>query len=1784
MQSHDLVGRVAADRLSRMLDPRPPGRLLYGILGLHPEVACAIAREVASLPIVEGRVDACIHPDLACADIGLARVSDETATHHRNHADADVVLTLFSVPAKDVKSVEQSLSHVDRIDDEWLLEDIGPWVAQAMPGADEDTQRHLEAIIQGLIKSRVGFDARRVAAFVSQMVEYNQSISGTKLANAARRALPSLHLPSDCGDPRAELRDVAEAEQFFRRTQEEFKPFLHLQGKDGETLARSTLLARLKSLKAKLEISDQAETVLTALLNDPLVGDGGWTDSQKAAAELPWEITERLFSDDQRKVDLTFGEETRKFFAEKYPKTLTKQETKLLADLKSESARTKDAFDAFFQQHLERLKTNPKLYRRWEKLVFKKSIETSDLAEGLLRLAKRARPDPEEGSDSVLCIVLDGGDTLDFWTEDKNTKLCRLLRDRWRGLDALFDPDVILDFGRCWSEPWEQMIPDGTGEVTSTSKDAVTFSFKAFGIPRSALRDNRPIHGATRSAARAQLLWTPKADTMATAFPLDLVILKEDAECTPLLTATVSANRSNRHGADQSVNLGSAATITDVLGDSNGILANPLDPENRVDERWRKALSRTEADGILTSQQAALLSEAFGSFQALYTLAIQAMGSGIGLADPALLAQAEQYGALLHAVAQHARAEVCVRELWAPLLRIGTAYVDGPRPAVIVTPWNPLRLAEIGAKARQLAEGMRRIVHSPTRLAGEMDEYVKNLARVLSRSYYVDVGATPTVPSIFLSETRHLADVSLLEPPTTAGNEDVLADEPAEEAVKKFDEVAATYLKLRPHEKASFSAVLLNAESEDLPVMLAESMARRIESEPGLRCDLVLTHENIGSLRRIYERQNRRIGHEVDASLTSEAARNFLSRLRVAIVDPQLLDIGEAKVHDIVVLQDLIARRAQVKWMRAKSVGLSELSTCQPTVRSKRKPFRKGDTTTGTYLTAPGHPSAMQAYVDALHDVIFGRASEDGDPWLPMQEVEFQSGPVKEVLAKAHRLGSWVMTFDRLADRRLISSTERRIICDFTEVGSDHNVIVSTEISEEALGERLIDDLTAVLPSEDPASLKAILRVIHRRSASLSGAIVMRAAQRLNYAQELLGLVLSLREMELLLAAEPGEQRTAWFFLDDFVPRLSLDGTRADLLGVNFTVTSAGPRIRVVVGEAKYVGQAGLTEQRNRSLEQLSATYRTLHERLVVQGGTVDPETWRNRLADLVLEHIEPFDQLAGRSFAQLLEDLRSLTTPIEMSGHSLVFVHDTTIGGGDGLFVPDADEPRANRRPIAQWVLGRDGIGKSLRSLVRTDAQTQLWIPADWPMPGSVAEVGISEPEEIKQVPIIGQGADYFEERDETINVPLADGETADEGESDLQVSCLTETPMLQPGWLPEVHAVALLMSHQNTVDEGAAWLEDQVRRLQLAIQKEGMDAPVVASRLTPNSGLVELDGKAVTVSWLEKKQVELLTKYSMDIIRISPKPGRIAVGLRRPKRVTLHLADAWLRRTLEATAPSANMALLIGEKEDDGDLFYLPLGGQFRDQERAAPHSLVSGTTGSGKGILATSLILDACAFNDPEILNLRLIDPKKGVDYAWVKHLPHLLGEIVDTKEDAIQLFRNLVQEMEDRYETIKLAGVANIDQYNRKLGSKAARMPRVLVFFDEVANWMQDDDFKDEVEPLINEIATKSRAAGINMFMIYQRADNQVMTMQLRANLGNKLILRLSDEGSSKVAMSEKGAERLLGKGHLIAKLDSDEKVYAQVPYLGEDDVLRLAEAIGAGWAKVSAFKLAALKAA
>lgn len=72
---------------------------------------------------------------------------------------------------------------------------------------------------------------------------------------------------------------------------------------------------------------------------------------------------------------------------------------------------------------------------------------------------------------------------------------------------------------------------------------------------------------------------------------------------------------------------------------------------------------------------------------------------------------------------------------------------------------------------------------------------------------------------------------------------------------------------------------------------------------------------------------------------------------------------------------------------------------------------------------------------------------------------------------------------------------------------------------------------------------------------------------------------------------------------------------------------------------------------------------------------------------------------------------------------------------------------------------------------------------------------------------------------------------------------------------------------------------------------------------------------------------------------------------------------------------------------------------------------------------------------------------------------------------------------------------------------------------------------------------------------------------VMPMQLRSNLGNRLILRVDSEGTSEIALGEKGAEQLLGKGHMVARLEGEAGlIYAQVPFVSPDFVASQVAAI------------------
>ncbi|MBF4365349.1 hypothetical protein, partial [Vibrio anguillarum] len=112
-----------------------------------------------------------------------------------------------------------------------------------------------------------------------------------------------------------------------------------------------------------------------------------------------------------------------------------------------------------------------------------------------------------------------------------------------------------------------------------------------------------------------------------------------------------------------------------------------------------------ELSGLLSSEATKIIGEKFEFFRIAYSQAIRCWvaAEGPGISSTAFSQQAIEYDALLVALVEQASNDLAREKLWQEILRIGVANVGAGSPAAIVTPWHPLRLAEIHIKACQAA-------------------------------------------------------------------------------------------------------------------------------------------------------------------------------------------------------------------------------------------------------------------------------------------------------------------------------------------------------------------------------------------------------------------------------------------------------------------------------------------------------------------------------------------------------------------------------------------------------------------------------------------------------------------------------------------------------------------------------------------------------------------------------------------------------------------------------------------------------------------------------------------------------------------------------------------------------------------------------------------------------------------------------------------------------------------------------------------------------------------------
>lgn len=1063
-------------------------------------------------------------------------------------------------------------------------------------------------------------------------------------------------------------------------------------------------------------------------------------------------------------------------------------------------------------------------------------------------------------------------------------------------------------------------------------------------------------------------------------------------------------------------------------------------------------------------------------------------------------------------------------------------------------------------KARLVSDLVDLLLNTPGTAGDDARLFFKDISQDLAHPLYPEVVATwgEDGPQV-LSVSDVLLDYSLHEPSITSPEEGDDTNESPAEGSDCVVNLVRRYLSLHPHERANMSVVLFNCDSARLPQAVVDKIGSIHDDDEDIRCQVLLRHVASERLRDLY--------HSIlgatttsDTYSASEATEDFMARLRISVIADQAPppDPKDGCPYDIVFSQDVISRHAKLEWHK-EDASPADITSLLPSRWSRRRPAAADDLKSSVYLCCPVQSGEGWSYLSAVASLFRGDWDGDKDRrLLPVRQLDFRDGRTARIFEETHNLGNWVVNFDELLDRRQLLNQEVRIIRYKQSATQGRNVIISSRAPLSLLRSMILHPLRALNLELTGEELGLLAERLINDANDVSGDIVLRAAKRGQSASELIGVVLS----RALIKDELGAGRAVgWYFLDDYAAWMGQrEEQLADLLTLSPEVSPDGTlRLTIIVAEAKYIDDASLAAKRKESQKQLRDTMHRISEAIFGNPHRLDRESWLARIADLVLDGIR-LPAASGIDLAAWRRAIREGRCEIHLRGYSHVFVPTSVEGTDrtDAYAVPSLAGGY-------QEVYGRSALKQLLRAywLKQSPRDIRIGAGADylaeepvWQRPGS-GELSTSptppKPRQKKREPVAKIAEEAVASKPNAApEIPAEISDVLREHLGEVRVS-------VSDGWAyPSIQKLLTVSTVDDVPGGEEQWLLKISSLAKAALQQMNLQAKLLSSSLTPNSALLRFAGSAnLTVDQVLKRRSELLTTFGLNVISVRPEPGAVVIAIEREVRQVVDIRKVWTRWDPKKDG-WGNQDLLIGVAESDGSLLFLSPG------RAHAPHTLIAGSTGSGKSVLVQNILLAIAATNIPQQARIVLIDPKQGVDYFAFEGMAHLDGGIIDEQQTASQRLAELVLEMDRRYVRFKEKRVANITEYNAK-SPEDERLPVIWLVHDEFAEWMLIDEYKDAVSTVVQRLGIKARAAGIYLVFAAQRPDANVMPMQLRANLGNRLILRVDSEGTSEIALGERGAERLLGRGHLLAKLEGERHLcFAQVPYVDSEFIDRVVQ--------------------
>ena len=371
----------------------------------------------------------------------------------------------------------------------------------------------------------------------------------------------------------------------------------------------------------------------------------------------------------------------------------------------------------------------------------------------------------------------------------------------------------------------------------------------------------------------------------------------------------------------------------------------------------------------------------------------------------------------------------------------------------------------------------------------------------------------------------------------------------------------------------------------------------------------------------------------------------------------------------------------------------------------------------------------------------------------------------------------------------------------------------------------------------------------------------------------------------------------------------------------------------------------------------------------------------------------------------------------------------------------------------------------------------------------------------------------------------------------------------------LPSINLLNTVKNISNKANETKA--KENISELEKVLKDFDISGKVVQVNIGPTVTQFELEIKAGTkVSKLLSIQREIALALAAKDVRIeAPIPGKNTIGIELPNKVNSSVSFKEVLTKMPEVDEKNLLAVGLG-KDIMGKVKWMEIN--------TTPHLLVAGATGSGKSVCVNCIITSILMRTKPDQVKLVMIDPKK-VELTMYNGIPHLLAPVVTDPKKASIALKNIVAEMEKRYDIFEKTKNKNIKGYNKfcENNPEYPKMPYIVVIIDELADLMLVA--AKEVEDSIMRITQMARAAGIHLIVATQRPSTDVITGVVKANIPSRISFAVSSSIDSRTILDSVGAEKLFGKGDMLfLPMGDNHPTRIQGAFVSEEEIQKVVD--------------------